>query len=399
MLAPARLPRMASMAVDRLKTILLSPRARRVLASRRPPSGTVPFAVYFADVPSSAYQLRQWLRPLEALDSASGPVMLIVRNPSVALAMAGQTRLPMLFAQNFASVEDFITRHAVRVVFYVNNSQSNFTTLRLNGPAHVHLSHGESEKVSMYSNQLKAYDYAFIAGEASAARILEHVRGIDPAHLVRIGRPQLDVPRDDEHDATGGDGRATILYSPTWEGDSTQMAYGSLVSHGRDLVEALFSDPRFRIVFRPHPKTGTQSAQHRAALAGMKRSLSSPAARAAGHVIDSEPDAVRSIARADVVVADVSAMAMDALGMDKPLVLCQPTSHGTGELASRIATWATAVPAEAADQLARFAHAPVPAEQAAYRATVFATQSPAQAVQLFVDEATRIAQRHQDAAV
>src|SRR5699024_12884563 len=40
----------------------------------------------------------------------------------------------------------------------------------------IHLSHGESEKVSMISNQLKAYDWVFTAGPAA--------RGEDP--VVRL---------------------------------------------------------------------------------------------------------------------------------------------------------------------------------------------------------------------
>ena len=125
----------------------------------------------------------------------------------------------------------------------MNNNQANFTALRVNGPAHVHLSHGESEKSSMVSNQLKAYDFAFIAGQASHERITAGVPRFDERHLVHIGRPQLGFP------GTAGFGPAagatTVLYAPTWEGDSPAMAYSSLKTHGRRL-EGLHHRPRPR---------------------------------------------------------------------------------------------------------------------------------------------------------
>lgn len=394
MSALERLPRLAHAALQRLNMALKAPRARRSLAGGAPEAGMpVPFVVYFADVPSSAYQLRQWLLPLEALDADGGRVALLVRNPEVALALQPQTRLAVVFVPEAAGVERFVSSHDVQVVFYVNNSQSNFTTLRINGPVHVHLSHGESEKSSMYSNQLKAYDYAFVAGDASAERILENVIGIDPSHLVRIGRPQLAVPSPAGGSRPRPGARRTVLYAPTWEGDGPSMAYGSLVTHGEQLVTTLLADPRVRLVFRAHPKSGSQSLHYRQALARVRHQLATEQSRAAGHAIDPWDDAVESIARADVVVTDVSAMAMDALGLDKPLVLCLQPGLPAGPLESHVATWAVRVPGDAAEQLVGLADSPVPDEQAAYRGHVFATDTPVEAVELFVREALKAAKR------
>lgn len=385
MSACAKVHRIVNMAWDRLKVPLLTPHARRALQGRLPAASLrVPYAVYFADVPSSAYQLQQWIPPFETLHVQSGPVTLLVRNPLVAELVAQQTMLPVVLVDQFALVDSFVTQHNVSVLFYVNNSQSNFTALRLTDPVHVHLSHGESEKSSMYSHQLKAYDYAFVAGEASAERILRHVKGINPQGLVRIGRPQLAVQGPSASDARAPERRISVLYAPTWEGDSPRMAYGSLVTHGEELMSLLTADPRFRVVFRPHPKTGSHSPRHRAALSRIRRLLSTPAAREAGHVVDEEMDAVRSIAGSDVVVADVSAMAMDAVGLDRPLILCLPREETSSSLAAHVTVWQGGLPAEAANIAADMATAPVPLSQARYRDHVFTTADPAEAVQLFV---------------
>lgn len=389
-----RLPRTGRAMVSRIAVTSLAPRARRSLADRQPAVGApVPYVVYFADIPSSAYQLSQWLRPMEELDEAHGPVALLIGNPGVALVIAKQTRLPVVLADRSARVQGFVDDHAVKVVFYVNNSQSNFTTLSINGPVHVHLSHGESEKTSMSSNQLKAYDYVFVAGDASMERIVRRVIGIDPGHLVRIGRPQLALAGPIATDSPGGPKQYTVLYAPTWEGDSRQMAYGSLLSHGEELVNRLLKDPRVRLIVRPHPKSGSQSIPYRVALARIRHLLRSSAARSSGHQIDDEVDSVASIARADVVVADVSAIAMDALGLDTPLVLCTLGGLDTPDLASHVTTWKDATPDNAVAQLVGLASNPVPAGQAAYRRHVFATETPAEAVVLFVKESARAATR------
>jgi hypothetical protein len=288
--------------------------------------------VYFADEPFSAYQLRQWFAPLARL-ARRHRVALLVHRPTTAAELLKDSPLPIFLAQGIDQVEKFIQDKGVRLVFYVNNNRDNFTVLRLTGQVHVHLSHGESDKISMASNQLKAYDYAFIAGQASRERILGSVRRMDPAKLVEIGRPQLDSAAtktvDDgernESDSRGSD-RTTVLYAPTWEGDRPAMAYGSLASHGVAMVKAILADPRYRLVFRPHPRTGVRMPAHRAAVKEIGALIEEAEKRSpgTGHYVDRQPDFTVAMAQADICVCDLSAMAMDWLPRRKPLLLTQP---------------------------------------------------------------------------
>ncbi|MGM0929053.1 MAG: CDP-glycerol glycerophosphotransferase family protein [Actinomycetota bacterium] len=293
--------------------------------------------VYFADEPSSAYQLRQWFAPLARL-ARTHRVALLVHRPTTAAELLKDSPLPVFLTQGIDQVEKFIQDKGVRLVFYVNNNRDNFTVLRLTGQVHVHLSHGESDKISMASNQLKAYDYAFIAGPASRERILGSVRRMDPAKLVEIGRPQLDsaasksaasktVDADrGERNGTDGRDRTTVLYAPTWEGDRPAMAYGSLASHGVEMVKAILADPRYRLIFRPHPRTGVRMPAHRTAAKEIGALIDDAEKRSpgAGHYVDRRPDFTVAMAQADVCVCDLSAMAMDWLPRRKPLLLTQP---------------------------------------------------------------------------
>ena len=82
------------------------------------------------------------------------------------------------------------------VVLYVNQNVSNFDVLAYARPQHVFLSHGESDKVYMVSNQAKAYDLTFVAGQAAVDRYRAALHDFDTdAKLRVIGRPQLHVER------------------------------------------------------------------------------------------------------------------------------------------------------------------------------------------------------------
>ena len=61
---------------------------------------------------------------------------------------------------------------SMQAIVYVNNGVGNFQSLAVTDLVHVHVNHGESDKVCMVSNQVKAYDRVFVAGEAAVQRHL-----------------------------------------------------------------------------------------------------------------------------------------------------------------------------------------------------------------------------------
>jgi hypothetical protein len=208
----------------------------------------------------------------------------------------------------------------VRVVLYLNQVEANFRMLRFVEPVHVQIGHGESDKVSSISNQHKAYDLTFVAGQAAADRLERALRGFDAAvRTAQIGRPQLDHVYPGAPNWAPGTGHR-VWYAPTWEGDRPSIAYGSLASHGVALVESLLAAADVRLVYRPHPRTGLASPAHRAADRRIRELV-----RAAGdrHLVDEGPYGWQW-AFADACVTDVSAVAYDWLATGKPLVLTEP---------------------------------------------------------------------------
>lgn len=281
-------------------------------------------AVYFSDDPVNLYQIRQWYAPLVELAKVH-PVVVLSRSPETTHLLLDECPLPVLWAPEIATIETFVADHDLGLVLYVNQNLRNFQMMRFAGPAHVFVSHGESDKSYMASNQLKAYDRVFVAGRAAIDRIGGALFEFDvKTRAVAIGRPQTDGVFVTPH--LPEDGRTTVLYAPTWEGDRPSMRYGSVSSHGTALVRALLADDRVRLVYRPHPRSGSFDPSYVRDSEGIialmvSANRADPAAR---HLVDLDTVFGWHLARLDACISDISAVALDWASTGKPLVLTTP---------------------------------------------------------------------------
>jgi len=298
--------------------------ARQLLAARPAvPDSSVTAVVYFPDLPENIYQVDQWYEPMRRL-AEQHPVVVVSRQWAATARLLQDCPIPVVPCVTIEDVERFLDRHPVRVVFYVNQNQSNFPAMRFATPAHVFVCHGESDKDYMSSNQLKAYDRVFIAGQAARDRILRKLIDFDESSLVEVGRPQVDVHSTGP--ALPRDGRTVVLYAPTTEGDVPSMRYSSVVTHGVPLVRSLLADPGIRLVYRPHPRLGGTVPAYRTAHEEVLRLIREANAADAGahHLADTTGPFGWQVDAADVCVTDISAVAYDWLATGKPLVVTRP---------------------------------------------------------------------------
>lgn len=292
--------------------------------------GSLPFSVmvYFPDTLRNLYQLRQWYGPLAALD-ARHRVGIVCLDSRTAAAVRTETALPVVNVGRIGTLEDLVSRSDVGLALYVNHNVRNLHPLRFTTMLHAYLGHGESDKTSSASNQVKAYDFVLVPGELGRDRLAGTVLRYDvDAHVRLVGRPQLDDATPVEVAGSPADGRPTVLYAPTWEGAQPSMAYSSVCSHGPALLGSLLGSGLFHVVYRPHPRTGANSSAFRdgdAALRALveKATQRDPAGR---HRVDLAPrwDARRD--RADLLVGDVSAVVADWLATDRPALVTVPAA-------------------------------------------------------------------------
>jgi hypothetical protein len=277
---------------------------------------------FFPEPPRNAYQLEQWLRPLEQLDRGRG-VVLITQDSRTTARLRERTTLPVHCVARTATLDGLVARGRLGLALYVSHHPRNFQLLRYPSLAHVYLGHGESDKAVSASNQLKAYDRSFVAGQAAVDRIAGELMWFDLDRLVRVGRPQVSPAR--RRDA--GDGRPTVLYAPTWEGGQPSMAYSSVPSYGEALVRSL-TGAGLRVVYRPHPRTGANRRDVAEADAALRRVFDEPAVRATGSNLDPGEPLTDAFSGADVLITDVSSVAVEWLPTGRPLVVTEPAEPG-----------------------------------------------------------------------
>ncbi|RYB90558.1 CDP-glycerol--glycerophosphate glycerophosphotransferase [Nocardioides oleivorans] len=277
---------------------------------------------YFAGDPTRTYQLVQWLEVLEILDGVH-PVGLVLRDPDSADVIGARTRLPVHVAETFADLTETYADLDAAVVLYCNNSPLNFESLVDSRMLHVHVNHGESDKQSMASNNAKAYDRVFVAGDAAVERYVAGLLDFDASKLVRVGRPQLDLPRTP---LLAPSSRRTVMYAPTWEGDADYNDYTSIVALGQSIVGAILDVPDVRLVYKPHPKVTTSLTPSVAEAHLAILQLIGDADPGAGHTAVLTGDILAVMPGCDAMVTDVSSVGLDWLYLhtDKPIFVTDP---------------------------------------------------------------------------
>ena len=300
---------------------------RELIAERGPlPENRYRVGVYFADSDVNIYQMRQWYAPLQEL-SKTHPVLLIARHPAGAKLLMEESGLDVAFTQKVTDIEKLLEQQPLEVVLYVNQNTRNFQMMRYGRRWHVFINHGESDKMYMVSNQYKTYDYAFIAGNAARERLDRVLWDYDlDSRTFSIGRPQTDHLSGEPPFTP--DERTVVFYAPTWEGDRPAASYGSVASHGEDLVRKLLETGRHRVVYRPHPRSGVVDAEFGAANERIIAALDEANRKdpSAQHVYDTSPSLGWQLSLPDVAICDISAMVYDRLATGKPLMITRPVA-------------------------------------------------------------------------
>ena len=268
---------------------------------------------YFPDAVSKIYQIQQWL-PVIAAHSGDINFGIVTRTRSAwTELMRSDLPAPSFLAVGFPALMDLYQVLRPKAILYPNNGQRNFQSLIWAEAAHIHVNHGESDKVSMVSNQAKAYDRVFVAGEAAVRRHRAALVDFDEFRLIRIGRPQLDLePEPIIPEST----RRTVLYAPTWEGEDERNNFTSVDCYGVKIVNALLAQPDVRVVYKPHPRVTTstmpvvRNAHARIVSAITAANVETPEA---GHKYLASGDILALFGSVDLLVSDISSVGLDFL--------------------------------------------------------------------------------------
>lgn len=284
-------------------------------------------AVYFSGPPTTTYQLNVWLETIDRIDR---PTLVIIREKHH-LEDLLPTRTPVVVLPRPQDVEEFHLP-SLRVALYPTTVVRNNHMIRLPGIRHVFINHGDGDKAVTYSPLHRVFDEIWVAGQAGVDRYLTRGEGVRPDQLVIVGRPQLahvtlGSPR-------GPDDPVTVLYAPTWEGNFDDVDYSSVATMGVRLVRTLLHTTApgagpvpgrrpVRLLFKPHPATGSRVPAARAALTEIEHLIRQ--AGAPHMVVAPGPQSLYdAFNEADVLVSDVSSVVADFLASRKPYLVTNP---------------------------------------------------------------------------
>ncbi|MDT0530861.1 CDP-glycerol glycerophosphotransferase family protein [Micromonospora sp. DSM 115977] len=302
----------------------LLPAVQRWLDSYRPE-----VAFYFAGPAKDVYQANMWLAPTEALDQRA---VVLLRSKEAFLELA-DTRLPVICVPAGVDFMNLELR-SVRAALYAANVGANIHMLREPGMKHVFVGHGDSDKQASVNPYSKVYDEVWVAGLAGRERYARAGVGVLDSDIVEVGRPQLAGVHT--FGAESVDRPFTVLYAPTWEGWLDDDPYHtSLVLMGERIVKGLLAGaPAVRLIYKPHPLTGSRSKEAKAAHERIVDRI-----RAAGGNPDATSlDGTRHLVvtgrtpalfdcfnQTDLLISDVSSVVSDFVQSQRPYVVCNPS--------------------------------------------------------------------------
>lgn len=279
-------------------------------------------ALYFADQPAKLYQLTQWLPIFEQRKDVT--TIVVVRNIESYQELQNLTSLQVLLVPRYEVLMALYDRASFHAVVYVNNGWTNFQSLSFQQAVHIHVNHGESDKICMVSNQAKAYDKVFVAGQAAIDRHNAAIAWFDQSHLVPVGRPQLDLEITTSLPQTHA---KTITYAPTWEGEDDANNYTSVDLYGVAITRAALATPGVRFVYKPHPRVATSDDSK---MQTAHKEIVQLIKDAGGeHQYLPQGDILGVLPVTDLLVADVSSVTLDHLYLrpQAPIILTDRRSN------------------------------------------------------------------------
>ncbi|MGC4154324.1 MAG: CDP-glycerol glycerophosphotransferase family protein [Propionicimonas sp.] len=263
----------------------------------------------------SRYIVNQWL---PVLDATGINGLLAVREASQLLPLR-VTRVPVVYAPSPRQLEQ-VTVPSVRVGFYLAFGEKNAHLLREPRLTHVMLLHGDSDKATSTNAQVAGFGEIWVAGQAGIDRY--RAAGIDlpDERFVVIGRPQVEPLLAARQ---GTDERPVLLYAPTFEGYYAETAHSSLDTMGPAMIRRLLAGfPQLQVWFKPHPASGVVRPSMLAAIAEIEALLTG-----GEHVIVDRSPALTltdCLARADVLLSDISSVVSDFLATGRPVIVTNP---------------------------------------------------------------------------
>ncbi|MFJ3226452.1 hypothetical protein ACIPJS_24330 [Streptomyces sp. NPDC086783] len=292
-------------------------------------------AMYFSGGTTSAYQANMWLSTLSQIDAKP----LIVLRERFMVQKIDATDVPIICFPKVSTMFS-LENSTLKMMLHPANAAKTSQVLRIPTIKHAFTNHGESDKLSSCNPYAKAYDEVWVAGPAARERYLLAEVGVENKDIVEVGRPQLAPIRPYSGAPTGT--YTTVLYAPTWEGWDGNPGNTSVVLAGENIVRRLLADDGVRLLYKPHPMTGSVDPRAGAANERIKAMIREANTKRSG--ARPGPEAAAELARRTAELDKLTSTAFRASADEMERMLLQGAPHGDreAEIARATAAWESA---------------------------------------------------------
>nr|WP_206439725.1 hypothetical protein [Streptomyces scabichelini] len=297
------------------------------LAGYRPTVG-----MYFSGGTTSAYQANMWLSTLASLDAKP----LIVLRERFMVQKIDATDVPIICFPKVSTMFS-LENSTLKMMLHPANAAKTSQVLRIPTIKHAFINHGESDKLSSVNPYAKAYDEVWVAGPAARERYAMAEVGVEDKDIVEVGRPQLAPIRPYAGPPTGP--YTTVLYAPTWEGWDGNPGNTSVVLAGENMVRQLLADEGVRLLYKPHPLTGSVDPRAGAANERIKAMIREANAKRSGARPDAEAAAELARRTAELDRLTSTSFRPGADEMERMLLQGTPRGDRDAAIAEATVAW------------------------------------------------------------
>ncbi len=269
--------------------------------------------IYFYGKMGQTYQIKQWIDTFNELNKQY-KITIVIRELAVYQYWSTHLKFNLWYCNTIVNLMDFYDKADPALILYINNGMKNYQSFLYEKSLHIFLNHGESDKSSDHSNQIKSYDYTFVHGPNGRDNYLKYLINLDPEKLILTGRPQLDFISPIKLDTKG---RSVIAYVTTYEATHRSMRYTSVDVYGEKIVDQILESDQYFFIYKPHPNLGGNDPEvkaiHNRILQKVKNS---------SYAITLDKEEVNNIYPiVDFAIFDISSTMTDFLNVDKPFLL------------------------------------------------------------------------------
>ncbi len=269
--------------------------------------------IYFYGEMGQTYQIKQWIDTFYELNKQY-KITIVIRKFDVYQYWSTHLKFNLWYCDTIVDLMDFYDKADPPLILYINNGVKNYQSFLYEKSLHVFLNHGESDKSSDHSNQIKCYDYTFVHGPNGHNNYLKYLINLDAEKLIQTGRPQLDFIRPIKLDTKG---RSVIAYVTTYEATHRSMRYTSVDIYGEKIVDQILESDQYFFIYKPHPNLGGNDQEvkaiHNRILQKVKNNP---------YAITLDKEEVNNIYPiVDFAIFDISSTMTDFLNVDKPFLL------------------------------------------------------------------------------